>query len=427
MSALAQKILHSHTLKGVLKTSLIMPLGMALLFVMNVLLAKSLGVTEFGGFSFAIQIATILAIVLSGGLANSMQKNIPAFFNTNDNTYKAYMTWSTSYLCGSLTLVLLVWASPLRDLTIAKSTVSVGNVALPVAAFLCWLWQRYYFLGKNEIVSALLYRDLIFPALILIYILLVRPKEYKSLIVVYSLSLFVLTAIPVLREIIASNFSGYYPKMTSIRNIIGWHKVAAPMAVTSLMQLGLNSWDIILIGIFLGMSDAGIYSISLKLALVLGLVARVVNISLAQRMSFLYANGRKRQLDKLISISIVISCAFGVAVFVFLLIFGKPLLGIIGDEYEGGYLLLLLLSFGQLIVCVTGPIATYLNMTNGQKKLAITLTRWSLIAVGVNCVVLQYKPVIWCAGVSVSCIFMMKIEQIYYFFRLRNAKVSERI
>lgn len=408
-------------INDVLKSAVIIPVGMAVLFLMNLLLAKVLGAKEFGSFSFAIQLATILAIVLSGGLANSMQKKIPEYVSTNDSkSYKSYMSWSFTYLWLVLLLLSVVWISPFGSVFVADSSVSLKNILLPTAAFLFWLWQRYYYLGKNKIITALLYRDLIFPILVIAYIWIYEPTDFSQVVNVYSFLLITVILLPFLCNV--GRFKNSTKSFTAFtcKSIGEWHATATPMAVTALMQLGLNSWDIILIGIFVGMADAGIYSIAFKLALVLGLLARIVNVSLSQRMSALYSAGQHRSLEKLVFSAMAISAVFGVLFFMVIVVFGEKILAIIGDDYGNSYRILVILSIGQFFICVTGPVATYLNMTIGQKRLAVSLARWSLVAVLINSIILQFKPAIWAAAVSVTCIFMMKLEQLYHIQKIRK-------
>ena len=417
---------HGSANRGVYTTALILPMGMALQFAMHFLLARVLGVEEFGKFSFLFQVAAISALVLCCGLPMSMQKFIPKFQSLNSHSKLVlYKFWSFGYL-GLLSFLLVsISLSDVGDAEVYSRGIYIRELSLVIIAYLTWMWQRYWCLGYERFGLALLPRDIVLPVFVCALVLVLDIADYQKVVLTYSAILIVLSILALLRLSLDSKKA--VKKYTKIKLkeaktvIIEWHVRSLPMGVSAFMQLGMNSWDIILVGILVGMEEAGEYSLALKVALMMSIVSRVVNVSLSSKISSLYETGQTDKLKYVVRRAMLLAGLMGFALFLVLVAIGENLLLLVGEDYANAYKVLIALSFSQLVLCITSPVYSFLNMTEGQLVLATTFFRWMCIAVIANYFLLQMYSITVAACVTAAATILMRIEQFYEFRKLVGA------
>ena len=66
-------------MKGLVKSSLLIPTGMLLNFLMTIYLSRILNIAEFGAYSLILQWANLIAITASCGLPMMGQRALPAY------------------------------------------------------------------------------------------------------------------------------------------------------------------------------------------------------------------------------------------------------------------------------------------------------------------------------------------------------------
>jgi O-antigen/teichoic acid export membrane protein len=135
--------------------------------------------------------------------------------------------------------------------------------------------------------------------------------------------------------------------------------------------------DIILIEILLSPTDIAFYGVVVQIVSVLVFVLGGVNMSIIADLSEYYHNKSLSETQKRISYYVKFMSFFAIFITIFLLIFGKQILGLYGSEYENHYILLIVLIFAQLVNVLSGSNGWLLDISGNEK---ITL-RTFLIAI----------------------------------------------
>lgn len=153
------------------------------------------------------------------------------------------------------------------------------------------------------------------------------------------------------------------------------------MLASTLMYLQGRT-GVIISGLFLDRCAVGTYAAMERLAdaALLGLAS--VNMLAAPSFAALHTLGRRSELQRYARIAAWGSTIFMLALVVPLVLFGKPILRLFGDEFVSGYPVLLVLLGGVAVNAMCGSVGLLLNMTGHQRSLLTILAA----GLGVNLV-----------------------------------------
>lgn len=161
-------------------------------------------------------------------------------------------------------------------------------------------------------------------------------------------------------------------------------RLSFPMLLTASMNILLSQIDILMLGGFRTEKEVGIYTITMKLALLASFVLTAINSISAPKFSELYHNGKIEELSYIAKKSSKLTFWLTVPILAILVIFGEYLLNFFGPDFNMGYIALLLLVAGQFINSATGSVGYYLNMTGYQNTYKNILILSILINVVLN-------------------------------------------
>ncbi|MCB1033844.1 MAG: polysaccharide biosynthesis C-terminal domain-containing protein, partial [Acidobacteria bacterium] len=146
-----------------------------------------------------------------------------------------------------------------------------------------------------------------------------------------------------------------------------WRRVSFPLLLVAGLRRILQQTDVLVIGMVLGTTSAGIYFVAVRLAQLVAAGLGAVNSITAPLISELYSAGDHRQLQRTIthaawgaSLTSIPACL--------VLIFGRDFfLGLFGPEFTAAGASLILLCLAQIANALTGPVGWLLNMTGHQQ------------------------------------------------------------
>ena len=140
-----------------------------------------------------------------------------------------------------------------------------------------------------------------------------------------------------------------------------------PMFLTAGLQLITGHTDIIMLGIFMGEDQVGIYSIVLSLSLLTSFLLNSINTIAAPKFSELYHENKMNDFKHVAQKSTRMIFWSTLPIILVLMLFGQLILEIYGTDFTVGYTALLLLTFGQFINSISGSVGYLLNMTGHHK------------------------------------------------------------
>ncbi|HVY18813.1 MAG TPA: lipopolysaccharide biosynthesis protein [Bauldia sp.] len=153
-----------------------------------------------------------------------------------------------------------------------------------------------------------------------------------------------------------------------------WMAIALPIFIVEGFFNLLTNVDIIMVGHFMEPSQVAVYYAAAKTLVLVHFVYYAVKSGSAQRFSQYYASGDRTKLTAFLRDTLHWTFWPSLAMAVFLLVLGKPLLSLFGPTFASGYPLLFILSVGILVRASIGPAETLLMMAGQQGIAAVVYT-----------------------------------------------------
>jgi O-antigen/teichoic acid export membrane protein len=145
-----------------------------------------------------------------------------------------------------------------------------------------------------------------------------------------------------------------------------WTRVAGPIALMNVMGILMANLDVIMVGYFVSAASAGIYRASAQFAGLVAFGLAASNAIVAPLIAELFSSGQRNELRAVLRYSVAMVTVGSIAAVLFMGIFGSSLLGIFGYEFRGGYQALLILLVGQTMNALCGPTGFLMTMTGHE-------------------------------------------------------------
>lgn len=174
-------------------------------------------------------------------------------------------------------------------------------------------------------------------------------------------------------------FAGPSTSHRPIMELREWFRVGVTLLAAGAFTVTLLQVDIVIVGAVRGAREAGIYAAASKTASLVAFVIIAVNAAAAPQFASLWAMGRIDDLQRLVTkLSMVIfwpslAIAAGIAAL------SGPLLNLFGPGFEQARWALLALLAGQVVNAGAGPVGYLLNVTGHHREAAHALG-WSALA-----------------------------------------------
>ena len=139
----------------------------------------------------------------------------------------------------------------------------------------------------------------------------------------------------------------------------------------SLLSVTTNSLAPLLLGIYLGASDVGVYSIALTLVGIMTMVQSNINSVFAPHIPELYASGGTPELMEIYYRVTRCNLAATFPLFVIYLLMAHYVMVIFGGEFARGSMVLVILAVGGIIDLGAGPVVSLMNLTGHERSVLL--------------------------------------------------------
>jgi O-antigen/teichoic acid export membrane protein len=373
-------------LRGAGLVIVIRVLASAVGFASVILLARWMGSSEYGLYSFAIACMVLLAYPATLGLPGAAVRFVAQYAAANDWQHVVGFMKVSSWLafgCGALLATIAIGAvlvfKPYLDPAYVAPTI-VALAGIPVVALtivrseairgLGWLALAW---GPLQLGQPLL---LLIVAAIILFIAmqLTATMAVGASIVAYAANLIAQWGI--LRARLGTRTS-VEPRI----QLGPWLGVGAFFLWISLANVIFLQAGVVVVGIFLTPHDVAVYSAA---AATSGLVALPLFAAVAlgaPRFAALHARHGRVELQALFTNIIRFTFWPSLAIALFFVAFGSIVFRLFGPGFEQGYKVLLILTLAQLVSAFVGPVAHLLNMTGHHVVTARVQATSAILAV----------------------------------------------
>jgi len=183
--------------------------------------------------------------------------------------------------------------------------------------------------------------------------------------------------------------------------------------------------DILMIGFFLDSTRVGTYAAAKKIVTLISFGAAAVNLVAAPMIAEFYAQNRKKDLQRMVTIG-----AHGIFIFTFsisiiLIIWGRHVLALFGQEFIVGYRAFVILTLGQIVAGFAGSGLFLMTMTGHQLGAAVIIAMSALLNIALNAILIPFFDIEGAAVAVFLATTLLNISNIL--FVLKQLQVNPTI
>lgn len=366
-------------------TTLILKLGGMLLgFVVIYLISEKTGAKGVGFYNYSLTFLTLAAMILSLGMTNSILRFIGQYNNENDrhniNVVHKYMLQFITPISIFAGVLLWFFADDLvhylnKDQNY-ELMFKLSGIILPV--FTINQLHIEFVRGLKKLKYSEFLRNVIRPLLMIVGLLVYynASLEIMDVIYIFYAAIVVSTLIGALivinnRQVVTKTISRVQRK-----DIV---KTSLPMMISGISSNLLSAMPVFFLDYYISQESVGVFSVAFRIASLVSLSLAIVNTFAAPKIAELYWSKQNEQLQKLIKQSSQIMFWSAFVTSVILILGANFWLGIFGEEFKNGRIVLILMAIGQLINASTGSVGVLMNMSGKQKMLQYILLFTAII------------------------------------------------
>ncbi len=378
-------------------TSIIYATGIALTLVSQIILTNILGSHQYSIYYYVLTWLFVLSIVSKFGIDILLLRFIPQYKVKSEwCLFRGIILWSkktillTSLSISSIFLLTVFLLSNNLEQEL-KNTLYIGCLVIPL---LTSIYIRYGILKglkhpNLSLLPELIISPIILSLLVLITEYILNKTNTASLTMLYYIMTLIFGSflghqwlkkrLPIESHQFKPDYKGSY-----------WFKITYPLFIITLLHQLLSNNDTILLGLINGTDNVGIYGIASKLSLAVSFPLIVANVIFAPIISEYYStqniDGLQHKLNK--GMRIVIPGSL--FLFTIIIIFKEQILVIFGSDFTLGSTSLVILSIGQIINAILGPVGFLLSQTAYEKTVMKTLLFAAILNIILNLLLIPH-------------------------------------
>lgn len=365
-------------------------------FLVSILLARLLGVAEYGVYQYALGWIALLGVATDFGLGKVVTREAAggAVSGAWGRVRGAIRFGYAVALVTSLAMFAIVALSSRWMSGEFAAVMLVAAFLLPVQAVL--RITNAVQTGFKEIVRASL-PDLFRSALllaVLAWLLYGVSLEFAAERAV-SIALGCTVAASLLALLLLlGTLRRAGPSLNRARpsyRAAGWLKAGLPLMLIAGMMTVNNQADILMIGALRGNEDVGLYHAASRIANFLTFALGAMIVPLSPLIAEFHASGDKTRLQDTVTrttrLVFILTVPLGVA----FIAYGSVLLGVLyGEPFSKGGNALALLSVAQMVNVFAGPVQALLVMCSQERAAAWGIALSTMTNVGLNGALIPY-------------------------------------
>jgi len=381
-------------------------------FLTSLILARSLGTAEYGGYAYVLAWVNFLCIPVLAGLDNVVIREVAAGQAQSAwGVVRGLLRWSNQVVLA-LSVIIGLLAAIIAEVFARQvnwAQLPAFLIALTLLPLMALTRVRQAAMqGLGHVVAGQLPETLIQPAIFIGLIVLSQSLLGPALRARTAVALFVIatgTAFLVGAVVLRLSLPQPSKLATPIYRQREWISSALPLLLANGMIVLNTQAPILLLGAIKGAQTAGLYAIATRAAdlIAFGLIS--VNLALAPVAARLWAQRDVSQLQQMVTRSVRAALIFTLPLAAFLIIFGERFLSIFGAGFVAARPALTILVIGQLMNVAMGSVGLLLIMTGHERQVVIVTIVCAFLNIALNLIMIPSWGVVGTAwAVTISTI-----------------------
>jgi O-antigen/teichoic acid export membrane protein len=352
-------------------------IGNALLKMgLSIVLARYLGPSQYGVYSFVLSIIVIMNLPARLGLPQLLVREVAKYEELGHYNYLKGLIRRASQGVFIVSIVLIALAFIVTYFFEESFELSnykvfqMGLLLVPLIAMIS-IFQSTLKGLKQVVLGALPEQIIRFGMFFLFVVIFYFLKE--SMNAFQAMTLHTLGAFVALLSayffMTAKLPKGIHQLKAEYKSKL-WLKSSVPFMFIGGLQILTQEIDILLLGIMKSSSDTGTYKVAINASRFIFFFSISFNSVLMPIIAKYYYSGQKKRLQNILQKNVLISTAIVLPLVLLLVLKAQWLLSVLwGQEFAEANVSLIILSLSYFFVASTGPKAAVLTMTGHEKYL----------------------------------------------------------
>lgn len=407
--------------------------GLAAGFVTSWVLARLLGVAQYGVYTYLFSWLTVWATFSAAGIEQFLVKQTAACRSAG----RLDLLKGAQRYAFALVSILSVFTSAAVGLWIygsnrgfvihipeilqsAQNRQLLGWVALAIPVITLAKVPEGMLRGSKHVISSQLPENVVKPLLLLLFIgalyitlggrLLLTQAVWLNLLT-FAVTLFLYATLYWRKfgNTLTAETAQYEPAL--------WGRSLVSFFFISLLAIINNRADVLILGSLATDADVGIYNVAARLADVPKMLLMAANLALAPLFADLYVHKQMQQLQNLLTRSVRLITAAGLLPVLLLVLLGKPVLGIWGQPFTAGYWSLVMMCLAQFFNLACGSVGVLLMMTGHEKWVSYGLALGTAVNIILNFVLIPVWGINGAGAASALTVVVWNVFLTYIVFK----------
>lgn len=417
--------------RGALRSLIAKALGLGIGFLLQIVIARVLGIEQFGVYAFALSWVNILLVFTLFGANKAIIRFLPPYRLSESTALMAgLLRWASSVvLSAGLALCLALWAflflsDAVQNRELVR-TMALASLLLPILG-LSQLRQAGLIAMKQVFRAE--FADTFIRPLLLIILAVSWHWVLDAPVVAHQAMLMQLAATIVAFLIGARWLKQALPNkinvVTPSYDVKVWRLMALPMMFIAGIHILLKQTDVIMLGMITGTTESGVYSVMSRLSNLAMFGLGAATAMAAPMIAELHDSGKMTALRRVITLTIRGSLFFMLGASAFLICFGEAITTLYGPGFAAGLSALYILLIGQAVNAATGPLNSVVSMTGHQMHLAKVQGITATINIFLNLCLIPRFGMVGAATATTTAIAISNLWLLFYVHKHLNIRVS---
>lgn len=405
--------------RGSSSSFVIQILGTALSFVLAILMTRYMGAYEYGLYAYALSWMTLLVVPSMLGFSNALLRFVSQYIVNNDMQHlkgilqrSRQLTLLSSFVLFFIGLIVVYF---IRE-KLGEDLFIIFILMFCLVPFTVYQeWQQSFLRALRLVWQSQLPTQVIRPVLlaVAVYAIFLTKGKVNGVHVI-GITILVTIIILIVHWVFLSIATNREMKISQpVFDTRRWLSVSLSLLLISGINIILSQTDMIIIGILLGPSSAGIYATALKTSSFIVFTLNAVNTIAAPLIASLYAENKIEELQRMITTATKWTFWTSFPICIALMLKGDIILSIFGAEFVSARWVLAILAFGQLVNASCGSVGYLMTMTGHQNDSIKILCISALLNIVLNYLLIPHFNI---EGAAISTSVSMSIWNLWLMF-----------
>lgn len=389
--------------------------------LLTIELTNRLGAEKSGYYFFIISFLMLLTSLSSFGLFNAVLKEVSISVKSSSAVSNIISRSILLILFGSIVVGILIYlysyVSNIYDSThyiIKQYSEFIYIILFPFS--LMFLFSSYFQAYKNFFLSMLM-MNLGYQLFMLFSIIIFDIKTLESTLNIFELGIFFVLSISVIYYFFKHKNKVYIDGKVTFSYMLS---LSTPMMVGHIVSQVNNFSGQFLLSIYSSASDISLFSVVMRLSIVLGFIFIAITRVSTPKFAVLYKENKLEELKEVIIFTNRILFVISIFIVTIVIIFGKYLLSLFGQDFIQAYNILIIVTLGQLIASITGIAVFVLQMTGGEKATRNNIIITTIISIVLGIVIIPIYNLIGAAIMTFTSLSTVNLLACYHVYKRLN-------